>query len=214
MYFNHHYLHWKVTLNQAAMLKQSTLCVRFHLLLSSSMLLLPWWSWWGCGSTTFFSIEKWHWNSRCWNSQPSVSAFIRCYRHPSQSRLLLIFPGHIRPHSHWRITRPFLLYLYLCICVFAWSLLNGSIFYFWHGLIRYARNRKPLNNGTPKILSTDALTHNCDCFEFFPTNSTWTKIFWIKWHDADWALSSTVIQLGKSFIICKHSFLGRLKNYP
>ena len=165
-------------------------------------------------STTITFIEWWHWSRRCWNSQPSLSAFIRCYRPPSQSRLLLILPGHIRPHSRWRITRPFLLYLYLCICVFAWSLLNGSIFYFWQGLIRYTRTRNPLNNGTPKILSTDALTHNCDCFEFFPTNSTWTKIFWIKWHDADWALFRTVIQLGKSFVICKHSFLGRRKTYP
>ena len=44
MHFNHHYLHWKVTLNQARMLKQSTFCVCLHPLLSSSMLLLPWWS--------------------------------------------------------------------------------------------------------------------------------------------------------------------------
>ena len=121
-----------------------------------------------CISTTIIFIKRWHWTRRCWNnSQPSVSAFIRCYRPPSQSRLLLIFPGHIRPHSRWRITRPFLLYLYLCICVFARSLLNGSIFYFWQGVIRYTRTRNPLNNGTPKILSTDALTHNRSCFEFF-----------------------------------------------
>ena len=37
MHFNHHYLHWKVTLNQATMLKQSTFCVRFHPLLSAAI---------------------------------------------------------------------------------------------------------------------------------------------------------------------------------
>ena len=130
-----------------------------------------------CISTTIIFIKRWHWTRRCWNSQPSVSAFIRCYRPPSQSRLLLIFPGHIRPHSRWRITRPFLLYLYLCICVFARSLLNGSIFYFWQGVIRYTRTRNPLNNGTPKILSTDVLTHNCSCFEFSPLTQLEQKYF-------------------------------------
>ena len=103
-------------------------------------------------------------------------------------------------------------FMYLRIC--SVNTQYGSIFYFWQGLIRYTRTRNPLNNGTSKILSADVLTHNCNCFEFFPTNSTWTKIFWIKWHDADWALSSTVFQLGKSFVICKDSFLGRRKTYP
>ena len=45
----------------------------------------------------------------------SLTAFIRSYLPdqnlpPSQSRLfLLIFRGHIRPHSHQRITRPYIL---------------------------------------------------------------------------------------------------------
>ena len=34
----------------------------------------------------------------------ALAAFIRCYLPPSQSRLLLIFGGHIRPHPHYSIS--------------------------------------------------------------------------------------------------------------